>query len=101
METGFLVRVVECPVSFDWLQDVECFQHFFRWRDVFQVFSAWVQWLQQEWYGFYGILSDLYLLDAETQAEGDVPAWASCMTATSASVPSSGSLSSTLLPFLF
>lgn len=43
---GAFVRVVEGYVSVDWLHEIEGFQHFFRCGDVFQVFSAWVQWLQ-------------------------------------------------------
>ena len=63
---GAFVRVVEGYVSVDWLHEIEGFQHFFRCADVFQVFSAWVQWLQLE---FYGILLDVYLLDDEVQAQ--------------------------------
>eukprot|EP00439_Symbiodinium_sp_Y106_P042396 s2406_g5.t1 len=43
---GAFLRVVGGYVSVDWLHEIEGFQHFFRCGDVFQVFSAWVQWLQ-------------------------------------------------------
>ena len=66
---GAFLRVVEGYVSIDWLHEVEGFQHFFRCGDVFQVFSAWVQWLQLE---FYGILLDVYFLDDELQPQGDI-----------------------------
>ena len=67
---GAFLRVVEGYVSVDWLHEIEGFQHFFRGGDVFQVFSAWVQWLQLEFFGI--ILLDAYLLDDKVQAQGDV-----------------------------
>eukprot|EP00439_Symbiodinium_sp_Y106_P011169 s8491_g1.t1 len=66
---GAFLRVVEGYVSVDSLHEIEGFQHF-RGGDVFQVFSAWVQWLQLEFFGI--ILLDAYLLDDEVQAQGDV-----------------------------